>query len=198
MSSSIPSELLTALTQDVIRPYYAVEVLFDDEDGTVWNEAGYAGNRALRLWTGYGNRTIGTNTYIGSGDVLQIEGLEQASDLSAKGATITLNGISDSIMSIALTEWYQGRYARVMLGEQSVSSVSTVFAGLVDTMPISHAAESVRIQGTIESKLITLQKANVKRYTPETHHVNRPNDTFFDWVPSIQDKEILWGRTTAD
>lgn len=204
MSSSIPAALLTALTQKEVKPYYAVEFLFDDtpidpDDGLRWDEVGYLGNRALRLWNGYGDKTINGDTYVGSGNLLGINGLEQTADLSAVGATVTLSGIPDGVMSLVLTEPYQGRPVSIYLGERSVSDVVCVFAGSLDTLPVSHSSDSIRIQGSVESKLITLQKPNIRRHTTESHKNTLPSgvttDSFFDWVPSLQDKEILWGRT---
>lgn len=221
MSRSIPAELLTALTQGAIEPYYAVELLFD------------AG--AVRLWTGYGDKVIDGETYIGSGSLLQISGLEEVADLSAKGASITLSGISSSIMSLALQEPYQGRTGRILFGARNVADFVQpnqtyivnslnpelvldfveeyyssennaipaytdfieVFSGLIDEMPINDDATSVTIGLTIESKLITLQRNNVRRYTSANHKLRHPTDTFFDWVTQLADMEIVWGRTIA-
>ena len=93
MSRTVPASLLTALSQSEVQPFYAVEALFDDNDDTRWDESGYAGENAIRLWTGYGEKDIGVNTYTGSGNVMGISGLEEVADLSAKNITITLNGV---------------------------------------------------------------------------------------------------------
>lgn len=193
MTRAIPAALLTALTQEAIEPFYAIEMLFDDTDGTSYNEAGYQGNRALRLWTGYGDRTISSATYIGAGEVINISGLEETSDLSAKGATVTFNGIDTDIMTLALSEPYQSRKARILFGEASVSDTIEVFSGLMDVMSIEHSGDTVNISMAIESKLITLQRANIRRYTSENHKLRHPGDTFFDFVSDLQDKSIQWG-----
>jgi hypothetical protein len=197
MTKAIDSGLLAALTSPTCQPYYAVEALFDDIDGDRYDEAGYTGNRAVRLWTGIGNRSIGGATYIGSGDILQISGLEEAADLSAKGASVTLSGISPSIMSLALGEPYQGRFVRILLGEASQSAYLEVFSGLIDKMDISHSGESVTIGLAVESKLVTLQRSNVRRYTSANHKLRYQTDTFFDTVSSLVDKEIVWGREVS-
>ena len=58
MSRSIPAAILAALTQPEVYPFYAVEMLFD--------------SGAVRLWTGYTDRTIDGQTYIGSGNLFRI------------------------------------------------------------------------------------------------------------------------------
>jgi hypothetical protein len=76
MSRTVPAALLTALAQPEVQPFYAVEMAFDS--GTV------------RLWTGYGDRTINSETYVGAGSLLNIQGLGEVADLSAKAITISL------------------------------------------------------------------------------------------------------------
>lgn len=194
MTKAIPSALLTALRQPLqIEPYYALEMLFDDLDGTSYDEVGYAGNRAVRFWTGIGERTINSETYIGTGSLLQISGLESSADLSAKGASVTLSGINDQLVELALQEPYQSRMARVYLGEKSVSDVFEVFSGLMDVMTIRKGAESSTIALSIESRLVTLQRANVRRYTSANHKLRYPSDTFFDYVAGLADASIQWG-----
>lgn len=193
---NVPTDLITALNQSTCSPYYAVEFLTDDNDNTRWDQVGYTGENALRFWTGIGSRTINSETYQGAGGLLAINGLRESAELRANGATITLSGIDTSIMSLVLQEPYQGRRVNVYLGGDGVTSTVRVFAGIADTMPIKHSAESVQISLTVEHKIVGLQKANVRRYTSENHKLRHPTDTAFDWVISLQDKEIAWGRNT--
>lgn len=180
MSRTIDSGLLAALTAASCQPYYAVELQFPS--GTV------------RLWTGYGNRTINSQTFIGSGNLLNISGLEEVADLNSVGATVTLSGISSSIISAALQESYQGRPAKIYLGEASVSAVVEVFSGFMDVMTINHDADRVSVPLTIESKMVVLQRAKIRRYTDENQKLRYPSDTFFSFVSAIQDVQVPWGR----
>ena len=183
MSRSIPAQLLTALTQDAIEPYHAVEMQFDS--GTI------------RLWTGYGERIIESNTYYGAGQLLAISGIEEVGDLSAKGISITLTGIDTTIVSLALQEPYQGRPCRVLFGETSVTQVVEVFAGLMDVMTHEKGPDTVTLSLSVESKLVALQRANTRRYTQQNHIARNPGDNFFSAVASLQDKEIQWGTGKA-
>ena len=56
MSRTVPAAILSALQGASVEPFYAVEAQFTG--GTV------------RLWTGYGDRTIESNTYTGAGSLL--------------------------------------------------------------------------------------------------------------------------------
>lgn len=188
MSRTVPAALLTALDGDEVEVFYAVDLAFD------------SGN--MRLWTGYGDKTINSQTYTGTGNLLTIDGLEEASDLSARGTTLTLNGLDSTIISYALGEEYQGRLVTIYWGVGT--NTVEVFSGYMDKMTIQDAAESATISLTVESRLIALERPNIRRYTRESHAGIRTakglsgSDTFFDWVTKLQDKQIVWGRATEN
>lgn len=183
MSRTVPSAIVTALSQPDVKPFYAVEALFS--------------SGAVRFWTGYGERVIEGNTYLGAGELLKISGLEEVSDMSAKSASVTLSGIPGSIISLALQEPYQNRPCRILFGVTDVDDIVEVFSGTVDEMPIDDGPETGTIIAKIESKWVRLGRANIQRYTSESQKSRYPTDTFFDWVADLQDKDTLWGRSSA-
>ena len=188
MSRTVPAALLTALDGDEIEVFYAVDLAFD------------SGN--IRLWTGYGDKTINSQTYTGSGSLLTIDGLEEVSDLSARGTTLTLSGLDTTIVTYALTEEYQGRLVTIYWGVGT--NTVEVFSGYMDKMTIQDAGDRAAISLTVESRLIALERPNVRRYTRESHAAVRTakgltgSDTFFDWTTQLQDRQIVWGREVKD
>ena len=182
MSRTVPASILTALSQSEVQPFYAVEFMFD--------------TAPVRFWTGYGNRTIEANTYIGTGNLMGIGGLEEVADMSAKSANITLNGIPPELISLALQEPYQNRECRILFGVTNSSDVVEVFSGTMDKMAIQDGGDTGTIDLTVESKWVRLDRANGRRYTSASQKSRYPNDTFFDYVAELQDKEIVWGRTS--
>ena len=188
MSRTVPAALLTALDGDEIEVFYAVDLAFD------------SGN--IRLWTGYGDKTINSQTYTGSGSLLTIDGLEEVSDLSARGTTLTLSGLDTTIVTYALTEEYQGRLVTIYWGVGT--NTVEVFSGYMDKMTIQDAGDSAAISLTVESRLIALERPNVRRYTRESHAAVRTakgltgSDTFFDWTTQLQERQIVWGREVKD
>lgn len=184
MSRTAPAALLSALSNPEVEVFYAVDLAFS------------SGN--IRMWTGFGDKTISSNTYTGTGNLLSIEGLEEASDLSARGTTLTLNAIDSTILSYALTEEYQGRPVTIYWGIDN--NVAEIFSGFMDKMIIQDSGETSTIKLSVENKLISLERPNVKRYTRESNEATRQTksltgtDTFFDWVTRLQDKQIVWGR----
>ena len=197
MTRNINANLVSALSNSELEPFYAVKLNFVTS--------------TLRLWTGYGNKTINSETYIGTGNLLNIEGLEEVSDLSTRGATLTLNGLDNTILTYALTEQYQGRVVEVYWGVNGVTEVAEVFSGFMDQMTILDTGETSSIKLTVESRLITLERAVVRRYTEASHAsviatennrdsntYTQSNDSFFRWVAQLQDKQVPWGRETEE
>jgi hypothetical protein len=176
MSRTVPTDILTALAQPEVEPFYAVEIDLD--------------SGPLRLWTGYGDRTIGGNTYTGGGNLVAISGLEEVADLSAKNITLTLNGMPSSVVSLALQEPYQRRKVRVLWGVRGVSDFVEVFSGSLNQMVIEDGPDSGTISVTVDSKLVELERASNRRYTSLSHKTRYPTDTFFDFVAQIQDKGV--------
>lgn len=184
MSRSVPASILTALGQSAIEPFYAVELDLD--------------SGPLRLWTGYGDRTLDGNTYTGGGDLMGIEGLEEVADLSAKMVTLTLSGMPASIVLTALQEPYQRRRVRILFSVESIPGVVTVsssdfvevFSGSLNEMTIDDGPESGTISVTVDSRLVELEGASNYRYTSESHKSRHATDTFFDFVAQIQDKGV--------
>jgi len=197
MSRTVPAAILAALGQESVQPFHAIELLFDDTDGTAYDAAGYTGDRALRFWTGYGDRTIQSETYTGAGTLINIGGIDEVADMSAKSATATLNGVPAALISLALQEDYQHRKCRILFGVTDVNDAVEVFSGFLDELTIEDSAETGTISVKIESKWVRLDRPNIRRYTSESQKTRYPSDTFFDWVTDMQDKEVVWGRKNA-
>ena len=173
------SKTIPNITDDEIQPFYAVELLFD--------------SGAVRLWTGYENKTIESNTYVAAGNLLSIPNVEEVADMSAKSAEIVLSGVATELVSLALQEPYQGRNARILFGIEGQNPIE-VFGGLMDVMTIQDSGETSIISLTLENRLVELERVRPFRYTDQSHKLRYPNDDVFSFVSALQDREIVWGR----
>ena len=205
MSRDLSTGVSDALEQDVIYPFTAVELQFD-------------GNNVVRLWTGVGTLVFGGNSWTGAGELLDISSIEETSDISAKGATVTLSGVPSSVLSLALSEPYQGRVGKIYLGlfmigklekesgdyillqdgsrielETQETSLTEVFSGFMDRMTIDEQAESSTIGLSLENKLVTLERPRTARYSHEFQRTIDSTDKGLEYVESIQLKEFVWG-----
>ena len=116
--------------------------------------------------------------------------------MEAKGATLSMSGIPSSFLSLALQEPYQGRECRIYFGVTSdPSDYVEVFSGELDQMNIEEQADTANISVTAENVLIKLERPVVRRFTNEDQKSRFPSDRGLEYVASLQDKEIFWGRT---
>jgi len=175
--SGVPSEFAT----DSFTGFLAAELLFD--------------SGALRLWNGYGDLTIDSNTYTGGGSLIGVSAIEEAAEIGAKGVSMSLTGISSSILTTALTENYQYRIANIYVGAITSGTVSSykVFSGRMDVMTIAEEGETCTITLTAESRLIDLERPRLRRWTSEDQKALDANDKGFEFVNSLQEASIKWG-----
>ena len=209
MSRDLATDIIDALDDDVIYPFFAIELLFD-------------GDNTLRLWTGLGTLTHNSQEWVGTGTLLNISTVEEASEIAVKGATVTLSGIPSSVISLALSQPYQGRVCNLYFGmftvnrllqqssdyillqtgskillETDQTSISNIFSGYMDQMNILETPSTSTIELVVENRLIDLQRARIARFTSEYQKSLYPSDLGLDFVEDLQDKDISWGRSSG-
>ena len=78
MTRTLPATMATGVEAVSIDVFFAIELFLD--------------TTTLRFWSGLGEATIQGETYVGSGNMIQISSVDESRDISAKGATLTLSG----------------------------------------------------------------------------------------------------------
>lgn len=209
MSRDLSALTIQNIEEDVVYPFFAVEMLFD-------------GDNTIRMWTGVGVLTLDDGTeWVGVGDILGISDIEETAEMSVKGANITLSAVSSEALSLALSEPYQGRVCNIYFGTFSAGRLlqesgsfilledgskiflqtgstgfNQLFSGYMDQMNITDGAETSSIEISVENRLIDLERARVARFSSGYQKSLFPLDLGLDFVEDLQDKEILWGRTS--
>lgn len=184
MTRDISTSLLNSLDDTVVYPFLAVDIDFS--------------SGPLYVWSGYGDLIVGPKTYLGAGQLLSVSSVEETTEIEAKGASITMSGIPSVFLAIALTEPYQGRECRVYFGmTDAPSDYTEIFTGELDQMNISEEAETCTIAVTVENVLIKLERPVVRRFTNEDQKSRFPDDKGLEFVASLQDKEVFWGRKAS-
>ncbi len=139
--------------------------------------------------------------YVGAGDLLKISEIQETADLQANGANVTLSGCNATLINLAQNEDYQGRLMTISLGAfdgsgNVIASPAVLFTGFMDVMTISDGGQFSSINVSVENKLIAFERAYVRRYTDNDQKIEHPTDDGFEYVTSIQELEIIWGRNT--
>lgn len=184
MSRDLSTALKNALQADAVNPIFLVAAYFDG--GTT------------RLWSGLGDLSWNSQTWLGTGSLIQIDTLEEPQEIKANGTKVTLSGIPSANIALALDEPYQGRPLEIYLGAMDSSNTVIVdpvqmFSGFMDIMSITEGSETASITMTVENRLIDLERARISRYTSGDQNILYPADKGFDFVPDLQDKRIKWG-----
>ena len=187
MARSLSPQMASDIRASELEIYLAVEMFFSDTNVT-------------RAWSGLGTINIGGNPYTGVGDLGQIGPITETTELKNTGVTIGLSGIPLTAISNALLQDYQGRPCNIYIGtgnaaSQTINTPYKIFGGQIDTMQIEETAETATISVKVESRLLEFNRPKETLYTDADQQDRYPGDRFFEYVPSLQEKEILWGRT---
>jgi hypothetical protein len=154
----------------------------------------------VRIWSGLGEISAGGQAWQGVGSLLSVSPFAEAQDLRATGLTVTISGIPAPSVALALGENYHGRPARVLLGAFDAGSGALlaaphpVFAGRMDVLSLTEGAETAEVSLAVENRLIDLDRQRVVRYTAETQERLFPGDVSLQFVPSLVDAQVTWGR----
>ena len=185
MSRVLSNAMKEMAVAKVVRPIFLVHMVFDSSE--------------LNIWSGVGDLSFDSVTYTGLGDLLSISDIKETSDISATGINVSLSGVKTSLIAIAKDQDYQGRELTVRLGafNESGSLIADpviIFSGFMDTMTIAEAGVYSSITIAVENKLVAFERAKIRRYTAEDQKIEYPADKGFEFVTSIVQKEIFWGR----
>jgi hypothetical protein len=152
----------------------------------------------VRTWSGFGDLIWNNQTWIGTGNLLQISTIEEDAETVANGAVVTLSGVPLELISLALNSVRQGASGKIYLGFFSAGAVVNdpvlVFEGKLDVSVIEEGGETATVSIAYESRLIDLQKPRESRYTDKDQQRAYPGDLGFSFVPSLQEKTLNWGR----
>jgi hypothetical protein len=208
MTRELTQSIINNLEAAEVQPLFAVELYFDTQ--------------TLYMWTGIGDLVFNNITYVGTGQFLEISELRETAEISAKGATVSLSGIPSNLISLAISEPYQGRKCKILFGlidanrqflkledgsfllaedgsridvsQGAVSPVVEVFNGYIDQMVINEGADTSNITISVESRLIDLERARIFRFNDQNQKARYPTDRGFEFVEDLQDKKFNWGR----
>lgn len=209
MSRDIPESLKQLFEASEVFPFFAIELFFDND-------------QTLRVWTGSGSLFVDTVEYFGTGSVLKVSDVEETAEIATSGATLSLSAVPEEVVSLALQEPYQGRRCKIYFGSidrnNLTSSIQTedlnfiltedgqrialeglivyseIFSGYMDTLDIIDSGESSTLELKATNKLVDLERPRTARYTSAFQKFLYPGDKGFDFVESMQDKIVYWGR----
>lgn len=148
------------------------------------------------------NIQVGGITYQALGNLAGITGAEEGFDLSSYSMDLTLSGIPTEFLTqvfndISFANAYSNRptfvYIAFLDDEYKVIDVPVlIFAGQMDSAAVE-IGETITVKISVHSRLINWEIPRGGRFNSETQKVRFPGDTGYDFIPTLMNKEIVWG-----
>lgn len=181
---TLTAAMQTALAEGTIRPVTLVRLDF--------------ASGIVAVHSGLGELAWNGDTYLGVGDLGRIDPIKESTDLRPYGVSMTLSGIPGEKISLALSEHYQGRDARIYLGlldagHRLIADPTLIWQGRMDVMPIE-MGETATITVTGEGRMADWHRPRVRRYNNEDQQARFPGDKGLEFVTAMVDKPIIWGQ----
>lgn len=182
------TEFITALEQKILRPAIFVQAAF--------------ATTTLYLWTGRGSVSWNGQTWLGVGTLGSVSTIEEGSDVQARGIVLTMTGLDATLLTDVMTEMQQGLPVTVYLGlfDASLTLIANPvisFRGRMDQPTLDVDGTTATIQIACESRLLDLNTPAERRYTNDDQQRDYPNDRGLEFVNSIQELTIYWGRSPS-
>jgi len=184
MSRDLTADMLTQSQASTLAP--VLLAFFDFQGG------------AVRVWSGIGDLSWDSQTWVGLGHLGTVSPVEESADLRANGVAFELNGVPSSMISAVLGDNYQGRDVKLYLGAiDTDGSIHTdpylLFSGRMDRMEIDDGAETAVVRVFAESRMVELYRNNERRYTHEDQQIDFSGDEGLAYMPTAQSTPFMWG-----
>jgi len=191
MARTLHADTITAVQLGSVVPFFMVLISTGASD--------------ILVWSGYGDyvSTVSgsSKTYNGVGHLGLISTIAESQDFAARGINLSLSGIPSALISAALSDLEQGKAVRIFMGffaqstRVSINSEFELWTGITDIPSINEEGETATISISAENRLIDLEKVRVRRYTAEDQYRDDVTDLGFEFVPALQDREVLFGSS---
>jgi len=176
--------LASEVAKPVLNPFYAVS---------------FALPTPIYVWSMVGTLLFGGNAYEGVGSFGTIGAIAESSDGSAVGMTVSLSGIEHSLADEVLNQPYRGVAMMIYLGAVAADFCTVtappalIWRGKIDTVTLTDGA-SLMITITGESRMRDQGRPRVRRYTNQEQQERYPGDRFFEFLPSLAEINMVWGK----
>ncbi len=158
----------------------------------------------VRYWTGRGLKewtppNEDAQTWTGWGHMLRLSNLEETTSIKANGISITLAGVTDPQVGLALNEGQRSKTGRIWLAllddeGDIIDSPRTIFRGRLDGVDLNREESTATVQVTYVHHLQTFETPKTVRYTAQEQRRLYPGDAGLDRIATLQDAFIPWGK----
>lgn len=183
MSRDLTAGALTEIAAAKLQPVLFFEGVFATD--------------TLRLWSGVGDKSWNSLTWLGAGQLLGISEIGETADIRAESVRLSLSGMPSSLISLVHTQARHGKSGKVWIGfldanDAVIADPYLAFSGRLDVPDIEDTGETCTISIAYENRLIDLQRARLFRWDDETQQHFYSGDRGFEYVAALQDQALVW------
>jgi hypothetical protein len=164
----------------------------------IFSELDFSGG-FVRVHSAVGTINWGGYDWLGVGTFGQVSPIEDSAELQRQTVTYTLSGIPSEMMSVVLSETYQGRGAKTYLGfiDRTTGILADtpvlIALGKMDVSSIEQGKE-LTVSVTAESRMSAWNRPQIRRYTHTEQQSRFAGDRGLEFIDQASRKEIIWGR----
>ena len=157
----------------------------------------------IYVWTGYGSITWNSHTWLGVGKLGSVSSIEEASSISPKNVTLTMNGFDSTLLTDVLSEFQVNAPVTIYLGmfdssNALIADPVNAWAGRMDQPVIDVSGTTAIISISCENRLLAMNTPAVRRYTNDDQRLDYPDDKAFSFVNGLAEVQINWGRVPSN
>lgn len=201
MPRNLTANMITALTESMIRPALLAQLTFIDGNA-MYNDT--------FVWSGIGNLVWNGNTFYGVGTLGTIGTISEDSTVEARNVTINLSGIPGQLANTVLFDTRIGDTCNIWLAlfdsnANLVPSPVLSYQGMMDAPVMNDEGQTCSISFSLENILVDLNRQCWRRYTNDDQQIDLAEtltrlglssstvDSGFSYVPDQQEKITFWG-----
>lgn len=152
----------------------------------------------FRVCTGARNYTWGGFTWFGVGDISGISAISDVADIAARPVTVTLTGVDSYVVDPVQSRTnYKNKSAVIYKGyldadHDLVDDPDVRWSGRMDVGSMLRD-DNYMAQMVCEPLAARLLRVNMSRYSDEDHQLRHSGDKFFEFLPQMEKKDVIWG-----
>ena len=184
MTRGLSTDMENALSASTVRAAILFEGVFVTD--------------TIRLWTGYGNLSWDSKTWLGNGWLVGLADITEDGEIRSSNVDIQLSGVPLSLVSLILTQQSHASRGKLWLAcfdssNAIIADPWLLFDGALSAPRIDDSGDVSQVILTYEDDLIMLQRASELRFNHEAQISLFPDDKGFEYVAGIENWTGFWG-----
>ncbi|WP_413614746.1 hypothetical protein MRB56_12625 [Halomonas cupida] len=150
-----------------------------------------------RAHSGTGAVVINGHTFLGVGQFGKVSTTkEETASYSPSRLTLTLTGLTPSIVADSINERMRGRVGRLYMAvldeDGQVAGADLMFSGKITDSGVT-TGDTNEVSITLADRFEDWKRKSPDRFTDESHSARYPGDRLFRYVAQMAERAIYWG-----